>query len=97
MLDWAQAFQRRDLRNLMILARLSEGSSREALSGQLAVLSSRLLDEYEEAWQDDSGKARAFTLLGERDSRIRPQLRIVAGGLATFFFGAAGLILLISR
>jgi predicted permease len=92
----AETLEWRHRRDYLILARLAEGSSWDALSGQLAVLSARLQNEYREAWRDDQGNARAFSLLGEEDSRVRPGARMVLGGIAAFFLAAAGLILLIA-
>jgi predicted permease len=86
----------RDRRSFLVLARLAEGGSEAALTSQLEVLSARLQDEYPRAWVDDLGNARSFTLLGEKDSRLRPGARLLLGGIAAFFLGASGLILLIA-
>jgi predicted permease len=86
----------RGRRTFLIVARLAEGGSETALASQLEVLSVRLQDEYPRAWVDDLGNARSFTLLGEKDSRLRPGARLLLGGIAAFFLGAAGLILLIA-
>ena len=91
-----EAMRRRDQRSLLILGRLVDGSSREALSSQLDVLSARLQAEYQEEWRDDLGNPRSFALLSEKDARMGPETRILVGGIAAFFFGAAGLILLIA-
>lgn len=92
----AAARKTRNDRNALILGRLVEGSSTAALESQLAVLSARLRAEYPDEWTDQRGNPRSFTLLGEGDSRLRPGARALLGGIAAFFFGAAGLILLIS-
>jgi len=83
-------------RGYLILARLSEGSSPEALSSQLSVLSSRLQDEYRAEWYDEVGNPRALSTLGEGASRLRPGARAAVGGFALFFMSAAGLVLLIA-
>ncbi len=88
--------QGRANRDFMILARLAEGAASESLDGQLEVLAGRLRAEYRDEWTDDLGNARSFASLGERDSRLRPRARMLVGGIAAFFFGAAGLILLIA-
>jgi predicted permease len=92
----AETLEWRHRRDYLILARLAAGSSPDLLSSQLDVLSARLQNEYREAWRDDLGNARAFSLLGEEDSRLRPGARMLLGGIAAFFLGSAGLILLIA-
>ena len=92
----AETLDFRDRRSFMIVGRLSEGTSKEALESQLGVLSNRLQAEYQEEWRDDLGNPRSFALLGEGESRMRPGARMVLGGIAVFFFAAAGLILLIA-
>lgn len=86
----------RDRRSFLIVGRLAPGASKEALATQLGVLSARLQAAYPAQWRDDHGRARSFTLLGEKDSRLRPGARALLAGIAIFFIGAAGLILLIA-
>ena len=92
----AEALQLRDRRSFMVLGRLAEGASRDRLSVQLNVLADRLSAEYGDAWKDELGQVRSFTLLDEKYSRLRPGARVLLGGIAAFFLGAAGLILLIA-
>lgn len=92
----SSALERRDQRPYLVLARLAEGASKDQLSVQLDALAGRLAGEFGEQWQDSRGQARTFSLLGEEDSRLRPGARALLGGIAAFFLGAAGLILLIA-
>lgn len=91
-----EALRRRDRRSFVVFGRLAEGASRESVSGQLDVLADRLRAEYGDAWVDDLDQPRSFSVLGERESRLRPEARALVGGVAVFFLGAAGLILLIA-
>lgn len=90
------ARQNRGRRSLMILARLAVGSSQDALGSQLGVLSTRLGSEYPGAWRDGLDNPRAFSVLSEKDSRLRPRARVLFGSITVFFLGVTGLILLIA-
>jgi len=86
----------RSARQFRVLARLADGASTAAVADQLDVLSARMVAEYPETWRDDFGNPRAFGVVSERDARVGGGFQLLVGGIATFFFTAAGLILLIA-
>lgn len=86
----------RKAREYLILGRLRDGADIGQLRAQVAVIGDRLLRDHHEAWTDDHGNARHLTVLPERTSRVNPRARKVLGGVAVFFLGATGLILLIA-
>lgn len=87
---------RREARELVVLARLADDATLDRLSGQLGTLATALNAEYPDAWLDERGRDRRFTAMPERDSRVAPTARAVLGAVAGFFFGTAGLVLLIA-
>jgi predicted permease len=80
----------------LILARLADHAEGSQLRVELDVLAARLGDDDPEGWMDDRGELRRFSAVPERESRLNPQGRIILGAVAAFFFGIAGLILLIA-
>jgi predicted permease len=88
--------ERRDDREFRVFGRLRHGASIGGVRAQLAVVESRLRSAYPDAWKDPRGRPRRLSVLSERDSRVDPEVRGVFAGVAVFFLGAAGLILLIA-
>jgi predicted permease len=86
----------RKAREYLVLGRLKDGATLEELRSQTAVMAERLRRDHHEAWVDDHDQPRKFTVLSERDSRVNPRAKAVLAGVAVFFFGATGLILLIA-
>ncbi len=72
------------------------GATLDQIQAQLSVLSQRLQREYVEDWTDERNLGRVLTAVEERRSRINPRARPLLVGVAGFFLGAAGLILLIA-
>ncbi len=87
--------RRRGDHSYIVMGRLAEGSTLEQAQAQLSVLGKRLVDESPIEWQLEGDRARIFTALSERDSRVNPDARIVMGFMALFLLVASGLILLI--
>lgn len=87
---------RREDRDYMVLGRLRQGSTLAQVQAQLDVVAARLRAEHPEAWVDDSGRDRAFSVLSERESRLPPGARALIGVVATFLLGVAGMVLLIA-
>jgi len=86
----------RKARAYLVLGRLRDGATLEELRSQTSVLAKRLRRDHPEAWTDDHDQPRQFTVMSERDSRVNPRAKAVLAGVAIFFFGATGLILLIA-
>jgi putative ABC transport system permease protein len=86
----------RRAREYLIVGRLRDGADLGELRGQVAVLEDRLRRDHPEAWTDDHGRARRFTVVPERESRVSPRARPVLAGVTVFFYGVSGLILLIA-
>lgn len=87
---------RRDDREFQLMARLPAEGTIAQVQAQLDVLAGRLHQDYPEAWEDDLGEARTFTVLSERASRLNPDARPELIGVTAVLMGAIGLILLIA-
>ena len=88
--------ERRADREFRLIGRLRDGATLADVRAQLQVVETRLRAAYPEAWKDPDGRTRRLSALSERDSRLDPEVRRVFAGIALFFLGAAGLILLIA-
>ena len=88
--------QDRGVRRFLIFARLQDGATLEQLQAQAAVFTDRLAQEYPDSWWDNRDEARTLTAVAEKDSRVRPGLRGLLGGIGVFFVATTGLILLIA-
>lgn len=86
---------RRD-RDYGVMARLRVGVTRAQAEGQLAVLADRLREEYPEAWVDDRGDPRRFSLLREAESQLPPDGRAALASAFAAFLGGTLLILLLA-
>jgi predicted permease len=86
---------RRD-HDCIIMARLKEGTPIDAVRSELGLIATRLTEEYPEAWTDNRGEPRAFTVVTERESRLPPDGRQALAGLGATLMGGAFLILLIA-
>jgi len=91
-----EALADRNIRPFLVLGRLREDATLDQVQAQISVLSERLHGEYAEIWTDEQDQARILTAVEERHSRINPRARPLLAGIAVFFLGAAGLILLIA-
>ncbi len=91
-----EAVRARTNRDYAVLARLREGADLPMLRAQLAVVGDRLARQDPPAWTDDRGQRRVFSAVTERASRMNPGARTALAGIAVFFFGATGLVLLIA-
>jgi predicted permease len=86
----------REDRDYLVMAHLAPGATPQQAETQLASLANRLRQEYPDAWEDDRGQGRVFTLLSERDSRAPPNMRAALAGASAFLLAGALLILLIA-
>ncbi len=91
-----EELQRRADREFRVIGRLREGATLDDVRAQLAVLEGRLRAAYPDDWKAPDGRPRRLAALSERDSRIDPEIRAVLPGVALFFLGATGLILLVA-
>jgi predicted permease len=91
-----EGLAQREIRPFLILGRIREGGTLDQLQAQLSVLSQRLFEEHPASWAEEGGQPLVLTAVEEKDSRINPRARPLLAGIAVFFLGAAGLILLIA-
>jgi len=91
-----EELERRADREFRVFGRLRDGASLGDVRAQLAVLEARLQAAYPDEWKRPDGEMRRFSALSERDSRVDPEIRGVFAGVAVFFLGATGLVLLIA-
>jgi predicted permease len=89
-------YDERAQRSLLLLGRLSPGSTLDDVQAQADVLASRLAGEHPEAWSDRSGHPRRLTVVSERGSRVNPRARRLLLAIGLFLLGAAALILLLA-
>jgi predicted permease len=86
-------FEERASRGSRIVARLSEGSTVEIAQEQLTALTSRLHQEYPQAWTDVNGEIRRVTVVD--DTRMHALLSGAANGFALLLLTVVGIVLLI--
>jgi predicted permease len=91
-----EELERRADREFRLVGRLRDGAALEDVRAQLQVVATRLRTAYPDAWKTPDGRPRQLSALSERDSRLDPEVRRVFAGVALFFLGAAGLVLLIA-
>lgn len=88
--------ERRADREFRVIGRLRSGATLDDVGAQLGVIEARLRAAYPDEWKERDGQPHRLSALSERDSRLDPDIRGVFAGIALFFLGAAGLILLIA-
>jgi predicted permease len=86
----------RGAREYLAYGRLRQGGSVRQANDRLGSLARRLRDEYSDAWTDDHGAARVFTVLSEKESRVRPDMKAALAGVSMFLLAGATCILLIA-
>jgi len=86
---------RRD-HDCMLVGRLKDGVSLEAAQGELTLMASHLHEEHPEAWTDDRGTPRTFTVIPERNSQLPPDARQAMAGLGLATLAGAFFVLLIA-
>lgn len=86
---------RRD-HDCMILGRMAEGATVDAVQAELTLLADRLGEVHPDAWTDDRGGPRTFTVIPERESHLPPDGRAALAGLSMVLLGGALFILLLA-
>lgn len=86
---------RRD-HDCILVGRLKKGSSIEAAQSELTLLASHLHEAYPEAWTDDRGNPRTFTVIPERSSQLPPDARRAMAGLGLVMLAGAFFVLLLA-
>jgi len=86
---------RRD-HDCMILGRMAEDATLETVRTELTLLAGRFAEVHPDAWTDDRGTLRTFTVVPEKESHLPPDGRAALAGLAVVLLGGALFILLLA-
>ena len=86
----------RSTRQFSIMGRLKPGVDESRGQASLDVLASQLAQAYPDDWKERTQTPRRISLVGEKYSRVSPEVRGVLTGLAGLFLVLVALVLLIA-
>ena len=86
---------RRD-RDYSVVARMVPGQSISQVQGELDQLAGSLASVYPEAWTDDRGQQRSFSVLSHAEARVPPSARGALAGASLMLLLGTGVVLLMA-
>jgi macrolide transport system ATP-binding/permease protein len=86
----------RSTRQFSIMGRLKPGVDESRAQASLTVLASQLAQAYPDDWKERTQTPRRISVVGEKYSRVSPEVRGVLNGLAGLFLVLVALVLLIA-
>jgi len=87
-----ERLEHRGNRGLLLVGRLREGATIEAVRSQLAAIAAAHYRDYRDTWSDVRGAPRTVSVLPERESRVLPQ---IGRPLTAFLALLTGVVLLV--